>query len=332
VADLIAVGWARTALVAASISMQLDPGGPTVPSIEVRPFQRRDRDQLAALVNAHIEVVLPGVAVSVNAVLSQLEREPDEAIVDPWAVARATFVAVVRDRVAGAAHLVRYGTDERVSGSYRDTAEMRWLVFSPGDEAAADALAARCIAAMEEWGVARMYADGALPAPGIYGVPDVWPHVEGALLRAGFAPGERVEAVLVADVADLPRGGPAPVDGLTVRRVLGRHATRFSALLDGRVVGMYEVQGDLTAGGALSRLAGWADVWELHVEEGVRRRGVATWLVGHAADWLRLARVERVLDYVIVGEDDARLAFLTALGWRELTRARRGWTRLSEAP
>jgi hypothetical protein len=165
-----------------------------VPPIEIRPFQR---EQLAALVNAHIEAVLPGVSVSVNAVLSQLEREPDEAIVDPWAVARTTLVAIVRDRVVAAAHLVRYRADERVSDSYRDAAEIRWLVFWPGDDDAADALAARAVEAMERWGVHRIYADGALPAPGLYGVPDVWPHARGALARAGFDAGERTEAILV---------------------------------------------------------------------------------------------------------------------------------------
>ena len=298
-----------------------------MPSIEVRPFQRPDREQLAGLVNAHIGTVLPGVSVSVNAVMSQLERDPAEYVVDPWAVERTTLVAIVRDHVVGAAHIVRYGSDARVSNSYRNAAEVRWLVFRPGDDEAAAALAARCVAVMEEWGVARMYAGGALPAPALYGVPDVWPHVRGALSRAGFAPGDRVEAVLVADVADLPSGGPPPVPGLTLQRAMGRHATRFSALLGGRVVGMYELEGDLTAGGTLSRLAGWGDVWELHVEEGLRRRGIGTWLVGHGADWLRLARVERVLDYAILGEDDAHLAFLTALGWRELTRARRAWER-----
>ena len=304
-----------------------------MPSIEVRPFHRRDREQLTALVNAHIEAVLPGVAVSVNAVLSQLEREPGETIVDPWAIDRATFVAVARDAVVAAAHLIRYGTDGRVSDSYRDSAEIRWLVFAPGADAAADALAARCVGTMAEWGVGRMYADGSLPAPAVYGVPDVWPHVGAALERAGFAPGDRVEAVLVADVAQLPRGSAPPFDGLTVRRALGGHATRFTALLDGRVAGFFEVQADLTAGGALSRLAGWADVWELHVEPGLRRRGIATWLVGHGADWLRLGRVERVLDYVILGEDDAHLAFASALGFRELTRTRRGWSRaVSAAP
>lgn len=52
-------------------------------STEIRPFHRADRDQLTALVNAHVQAVVPGVAVSVNTVLSQLEREPDEYVVDP---------------------------------------------------------------------------------------------------------------------------------------------------------------------------------------------------------------------------------------------------------
>ena len=298
-----------------------------MPSIEVRPLHRRDREQLTDIVNAHIGAVLPGVSVSVNAVMSQLEREPGEVVVDPWAVARATFVAIERDRVAAAAHLVRYGDDARVSASFRDVAEIRWLVFLPGDDAAADAVVARGLAEMDAWRVRRTYADGTLPAPAVYGVPDVWPHVASALDRAGFAPGERVEVVLAADVADLPHGGPAPVDGLTLRRALGGHATRFTALLEGRPVGIYEVQTDLTAGGSLSRLAGWADVWELHVDAALRRRGIGTWLVGHAADWLRFARVERLVDYAIVGEGDAHLAFLGGLGWRELTRIRRGWER-----
>jgi ribosomal protein S18 acetylase RimI-like enzyme len=98
-------------------------------------------------------------------------------------------------------------------------------------------------------------------------------------------------------------------------------------VLDGRVVGFHEIQADLTGGGARARVAGWADVWELHVDEGLRRRGVGRFLVGHSADWLRLGRVDRLLDYVVVGEDDAHRAFLRALGFRELTRTRRGWRR-----
>ena len=59
-----------------------------MPPIEIRPFRRSDRDQVTALVNAHIEAVLPGVSVSANAVLSRLEREPGEYLVDPGVVAR----------------------------------------------------------------------------------------------------------------------------------------------------------------------------------------------------------------------------------------------------
>src|SRR6516225_9514098 len=89
-------------------------GGPLMTSIQVRPFHRRDRQQLADLVNAHAAAVVPGMGVSVSAVLSELERQPGEFIVDPWVSERATLVAEQRDRVAAAAHLLRYYADERV--------------------------------------------------------------------------------------------------------------------------------------------------------------------------------------------------------------------------
>jgi aminoglycoside phosphotransferase len=41
--------------------------------------------------------------------------------------------------------------------------------------------------------------------PGEYGVCDRWPHLAAALHRAGFVPGDRVEAVLAA-AADPPDG------------------------------------------------------------------------------------------------------------------------------
>ncbi|MFC4949409.1 hypothetical protein [Pseudonocardia sp. GCM10023141] len=65
-----------------------------MPSIEIRPFRRSDRDQLTDLVNAHIDAVLPGVSVSPNAVLSQLEREPGEYVVDRWVITRQPLVAI----------------------------------------------------------------------------------------------------------------------------------------------------------------------------------------------------------------------------------------------
>jgi ribosomal protein S18 acetylase RimI-like enzyme len=306
-----------------------------VPPIEIRPFRRSDRDQLTDLVNAHIEAVLPGVSVSPNAVLSQLEREPDEIVVDPWVATRQTLVAIRRDQLVAAVHLRTFADEERVAPDHRAAGEFLWLLFWPGQHAgeaaemaeAADALAAAGVAALRRAGVVRIHGDGSLPSPATYGVPDVWPHVGAALERAGFASGPRVEAILVADVADLPRGGEAPVPGLALHTALGGRGTRFTAVLDGAVVGIHEVQTDLTAGGTRSRLAGWADVWELHVDRSHRRRGIGTWLVGHGADRLRLARADRLLAYAVPGEDDGELAFLRATGFRELTRTRRGWLR-----
>jgi GNAT superfamily N-acetyltransferase len=79
----------------------------------------------------------------------------------------------------------------------------------------------------------------------------------------------------------------------------------------------------LAEGGRPAYLGGWADVGNLHVDEAYRRRGVATWLVGQA-DWLRLARVERLLEYAWPEERDL-LGLLRGLGFRELTRTARGW-------
>jgi GNAT superfamily N-acetyltransferase len=277
-----------------------------MPPIEIRPFRRSDRDQLTDLANAHVEAVLPGVTVPPNAVLGQFEREPGEYVVDPWVSDRHTIVAVHRERIAGAAHLLRYADDERVNPSLRGVGEIRWLLFWPGQNAAgaaemaevADALTAAATAHLR--GCTRIGADFGLPAPAVYGVADRWPHIVTALSRAGFVAGDRVEAVLAAAIEELPRGGAAPMPDVKMRIGLGGHGTRFSAVLDGQVIGMYEADTDLTQGGTRSRLAGWADGWELWTAPEHRRRGLATWLLGHAADRMRFAGVRRVLDYATI--------------------------------
>jgi hypothetical protein len=88
-----------------------------VQSVEIRPFRQGDREQLTGLVNAHIAAVIPGIVVSVNTVMSQLEREPGEAVVDPWVIERETLVAVQRDAIVAAAHLHRFGDGVDVSES-----------------------------------------------------------------------------------------------------------------------------------------------------------------------------------------------------------------------
>jgi len=123
-------------------------------SVQVRPFHRGDRDQLTQLVNAHAEAVVPGMSVSVSAVLSSLERQPAEFIEDPWESERLTLVAELRNRVAAAAHLRRYFPDERAGSAARDVGEIHWLLYWPQAPAgipcwpdaagAAEALMAAC--------------------------------------------------------------------------------------------------------------------------------------------------------------------------------------------
>jgi GNAT superfamily N-acetyltransferase len=293
-------------------------------SIEVREFRRSDREQVTALVNAHAAAVVPGVSVSVNTVLARLEREPGELVVDPWVVERVTLVAGRAGNVDAAAHLLRYAADARVGETYRDAGEIRWLVFRPASEDAADALVAACLAQLERWGVARQYADGAVPAPGVYGVPDQWPHVRALYERAGFVHEGRTEIVFLASLNDLPRAS-APA-GLELRRSVGTSGTRLTAVLGGEAVGYVEVE-TFEDGQRLPRGGGLADVGNLVVAEAHRRRGVATWLLAQAADWLRLAGVARLLDYAFAEEDDDCRAFLEAAGFHELTRTARGWRR-----
>jgi ribosomal protein S18 acetylase RimI-like enzyme len=299
-------------------------------SVQVRPFRRADREQLTALVNAHVQAVVPGVSVSVNTVMSQLERDPGEFIVDQWVAERATLVAEQRGRVVAAAHLLRYGSGEEVGEATRGAGEIGWLLYWPeasywpDSTAAADTLMTACLAHLRRWPVTRWYADGTLPAPGVYGVPEQWPHVRELYGRAGFVHDGHTEVVLLASVEELPRPSGPPIPGLEVGRVVGVNGTRLSAVLGGEVVGYIEVETNLVEGGRLGHLAGWADVGNLHVQEAHRRRGVATWLVGRAADWLRLARVDRLLDYARA-EEETCLALLRRLGFQELTHTARGW-------
>ena len=251
-------------------------------AITVRPFRRADRVQLTELVNAHVGAVVPGWAVSPNAVLSQLERQPEEVIVDPWVAERTALVAVEREAVVAAAYLKRYRADDDVAPPMANAGSIDWLVFWPRHGKAADALMAECQAQLDRWDVATRYADGTLPTPATYGVPDCWPHVADLYRRAGFAPAGPAEVMLVARVEDLPAPHEPPIEGLTVGREVGFQATRFAARLDGEVVGYVHVRADMTAGGALGRLAGWADLWELTVQDLWRRRGVATWLLARS--------------------------------------------------
>lgn len=192
----------------------------------------------------------------------------------------------------------------------------------PDAAEAGDAVAGVTIAWLTRTGATRVFADGALPVPGVYGVPEQWPHIREILARAGFARGSRTEVVLLADVARLAWPA-APVAGLAVRRTLGVAGTRLSALLDREVVGYIEVEERAGELGRVARQDGWADIGNLCVAVPYRRRGIGRWLLGHAAAWLRLAHVDRLLGYA--EPDHEEIGFLRHVGFVDLTTTSRGW-------
>jgi hypothetical protein len=314
-----------------------------VSSIEVRHFRRSDGGQLTRLVNAHAAAVIPGATVSINTVLAQLERLPDEFIVGPWVSERVTLVAEQQNRVAAAAHVLRHYDDERAGDDYRNHGEIYWLLFWPhapvGNPYWVDGLAAAeqvmdaCLRQFDDWGASTQGAAGELPAPGVYGVPEQWPHVRRLYEQAGFTQLGQTESVHCAEVAHLVRHAPAAVAGASVRRAVGINGTRLTATVGDDVIGYIEVE-LMDRGERVSRGAGWADIGNLHVTESHSYPEVAGWLLAEAARWLHLASVERLLAYAVVERPDASIEgeerereFLTAAGFVEVTRTRRGWTR-----
>lgn len=302
--------------------------------VQVRPFRRADRDQVTQLVNSHAAAVVPGVSASVNAVLAQFEREPDELIVDPWVAERRALVAERAGGIRAAALVLHYRHDADVAPGYRGAGELRWLVFPPeappGNSywqdgwSAAHALMHSCLDLFTRSHVTRQLADGALPVHGVYGVPAQWPHVAELYADHGFiAPPDAVELVHLAAVADLPPIAAARAD-VDVRRSVGINGVRLSAFVREERVGYLEI--DVLDSGERHARHGLADIGNLDVTVGHRRRGVATALLAHAARWLALAHVDRLLSYAAPA-DQALISFLERRGFIEITRTRRGWER-----
>ncbi|MFI6805605.1 N-acetyltransferase [Streptomyces luteogriseus] len=295
---------------------------------EVRPFRRTDRDQLTDLVNLHVAAVVPGVSVSVNTVLGDLERQPGEFITDPRVAERTTLVAERRGHVVAAAHLLRYRADAEVGVDHRDAAEINWFVHRPAAplwpdaDLAADLLMGACLAQFARWNARVRYADGSLPAPLVYGVPRNWPHIRALYARAGFRHTGDTEVILIARVADLP--APEPRRGVTSERTLGERGARFTARAAGRTLGYIEIDTALARPERHARAAGLADIGNLCIDPAQHGTGLEHWLLARAADWLRLCGVDRLVAYESAA-DRAPLALLAGAGFRELTRTDRGW-------
>lgn len=298
--------------------------------MRVLPYGRTHLPSLLELVNLHLNAVVPGWALTEAFLAEHLERNAGEYVTDPWVLNRTTLCALEGHRVLAAAHLLRYGDHPGVREDLRDVGEISWLVFLPDREDAAAGVLSRARERLVAWRVGRQQAYGVgLPKMPLLGVPDAWPHVASALGAAGYRPPRRDHRGALyggrLDGAPAPQAPPLP--GITTRRTVGRFGSRFSALLGGEELGGCECVADLDRGGALPALRGWAELSEVYVAEGWRNRGIGSWLVGTAADWLTLCRRDRVV--LAVDERDERAGagrFYRRLGWDVLAREVGPWT------
>jgi GNAT superfamily N-acetyltransferase len=315
------------------MTMQSDHDTPrTHAPVRVDTYQPVLLRALRDLINLHLGAAVPGWAVTAQAVAAHLERDLDEYIVDRWVAERTTLIVGDAYRLHAAAHLLRYRDTPEVAESSRGIGTIAWTVGLPDKPEALAAVLAAALRRFAAWGVrpARGW-DTNLPAPGLVGVVDAWPHVAAALRAAGFAPGEGEpsEALYGGRLEGIAEPGPPPVDGLEVRRATGEYGGPvFLAEMEGQVVGRCEVNADLTRGGERPALRGWAELDETDVEEAWRNRGVGTWLVQHAARWLRLANCDRIV-LAVGADDEARGAgrFYRRFGWDAFVRETRSWRR-----
>ena len=103
---------------------------------------------------------------------------------------------------------------------------------------------------------------GSMFVPTVSGVPDTWPHIAAILRRAGYAPEpEREELLYGGRIDHLDPPPTPPIEGFVLARRRCDFAPQFGAELSGETMGLFDVGPDVTAGGVLPALAGWADPW-----------------------------------------------------------------------
>jgi GNAT superfamily N-acetyltransferase len=304
---------------------------------QVVPFDPSHLPHIRDLINAHLGLAVPGWALTAPFIASHLDRNPGQAITDPWVAERATLCALEGQRVVAAAHLLRYGSGPPVGPALAGTGEIAWF-FAWADKAeaaavllaaASDQMRARGVTLAGVWNVG-------LPVGPFVGVPDVWPHIADALSAAGFRPMVGNEEVVYGGPLDaVAATSEPPVPGLAVRRGLttglwAAHEMRFAALLDGREIAACEVALDLTDNGALPALRQWAQLTELEVAEPWRNQRIGVWLVRHALAWVRLGGRSRVVVATMADNMGAN-RFYRRFGWERLVHERKGWSRGPDA-
>ena len=296
--------------------------------VRTAPLDPSHLHQTLALANSHLGTMVPGWSLTPDYFRERLNRNPEEYVVDPWVVERKSIVGIVRDRVCAAAHLLRYGDDTRWSG----VGEIAWILFWPREREAGAAVLSECRRQMRAWQVTKEQISVSLFVPVCVGIPDVWPHIGGLMEQSGYSANDDIdESVYGGSLEGISGPCGPPIKGASIQREVGNLSTRFVARLEGRDIACCECIPDLTAGGQLPALAGWAELAELETCETMRNRGVGSWIVRHAVEWLRLAGCERIVMAVARENEMAGAGrFYNRFGWMPLVREKKHWRRQEE--
>jgi GNAT superfamily N-acetyltransferase len=297
--------------------------------MNIQPYHPRYLPELQRLVNHHISAVLPGWALPATYIERHLERNPHQNFIDRWVAERKTLIALEQERVVAAVHMLRYRAAGETSADYRGACDVAWLLASNWHTQAAGKLLAAAVEQCDAWQATSVFAwDSHLPTPLIFGIPDVWPHLAQVFTHAGFEPHpERNEALYGGWLRDVPAPAPAPLVGLVLKRAAGDiWGVRFSAQLDGDEIAFCECMSDLTEGGDVPRLQGWAVLGEIFTHEAYRNRGVGRWLLQSAVEWLRLAGCDRVALSCAADDEQAGAGrFYRRFGWDVFTKIQDSW-------
>ncbi len=296
--------------------------------VQIAPLDRFHLPQVMDLVNSHLSTVIPGWSLTPDYFWKHLKRNPREEVVDPWVVERRSIVGIVRDRVCAAAHLLRYGDDTR----WRGVGEIDWILFWPGEREAGEVIMTECRRQMNAWQVLDERISGTLPVHTCVGIPKVWPHIADLIERFGYSSNREVDSTVYGGTLnEISSPGEPPVRGVTIHRDVGKFGTRFVARWEGRDVAHCECISDLTEGGQLPALAGWAELSEVETSDSMRNQGVGSWVVRHAVEWLRLAECDRVVLSVAREDEQAGAGrFYKRFGWMPLVRQKH-WGRENQS-
>jgi GNAT superfamily N-acetyltransferase len=298
--------------------------------MQIQPFDENEHlFAVQNIINRHVEAVVPGWTISPHVILQSMQRNHHQPIIDPWVIERKTLCAVHNGRLLAAAHLLRYGDGESVGEWYKNGGDVAWFVAWPDEPEAGAALLATAREQMITWGVKSVAAwDSSLPGAHVSGLPECWSHIRALLVDTGF---ERIhprhEAIFGGWLTTIAPPDASPIPGVELRRRMQTpYGVSFTAFLDDKAIGWCQVIADLTHGGEIPTLRGWAELSEMYVQEAWRNRDIGSWLVKHAVEWLRLAGCDRIA-LSVDSEDEARGAgrFYERFGWKPLSRLEIGW-------